>query len=437
METEPTSTDRSPSIPASLTAWSLAGLGAGLLLGIMGNLGWTPWAATVADWLAPLGHLWMNALLMIVVPLVITQVLGAIVGGVDGRSIGSLGGRALILFLLLQAGFGILTLAVSHPMVEPLEISPETAAALQEQLAVHEYAAAATEAPAASVSEGVHRLVPTNVFAAAVEGELLAVILFTVLFGLAITQLAEAQRRLLGGLIAGLADAVMNLMVWVVWGTPVAVFVIILGLTVEAGWGTAGVLGAYIILCSAVCLLMTGLLYPLAVWVGRAPLGPLLRSLSPAQLVAMGTRSSLASLPALIEGGEKHLRLPPSVTGFVLPLTAALFKLTPVVSGVFLGVFAAHVFGITLTLIQLAYFLLFKMILSVTVVGVPRGGGGFNTLPAYTAVGIPVEGVVISVVVRTIPDIFMTLLNTTAYMTVAVLLSRKERKDSVRTSRRL
>ena len=139
----------------------------------------------------------------------------------------------------------------------------------------------------------------------------------------------------------------------------------------------------------------------------------------------------MASLPALIEGGEKHLRLPPSVTGFLLPLTAALFKLSPLVSGVFLGVFAAHVFGVTLTVGQWAYHLLIQVVLSVTIVGVPRGGSDFNTLPAYTAVGIPVEGVVIASVVRTIPDIFMTLLNTTAYMTVGVLLSRKERKESV------
>jgi Na+/H+-dicarboxylate symporter len=144
-------------------------------------------------------------------------------------------------------------------------------------------------------------------------------------------------------------------------------------------------------------------------------------------VVAISTRSSLATLPALIEGGERHLHLPASITGFVLPLTASIFKLTPLVSGVFLAVFIAHVFGIPLTLGQMAYFLLFKIVLSVVVVGVPRGGGGFNTLPAYTAVGLPVEGVVLSVVVRTIPDIFMTLVNTTAYMTVGVLLSRGER----------
>ncbi|NNM04685.1 MAG: cation:dicarboxylase symporter family transporter, partial [Gemmatimonadetes bacterium] len=163
------------------------------------------------------------------------------------------------------------------------------------------------------------------------------------------------------------------------------------------------------------------------VWLGRTSLGSFQRSLSAGQMVAISTRSSLATLPALIEGGEKHLGLSKYVTGLALPLAASVFKLTGMVSGVFLGVFIAHVFGIHLTLGQMAYFLLFKMLLSVTIVGVPRGGGGFNTLPAYTAVGLPVEGIVIAVVARTIPDIFMTLLNTTSYMTVGVLLSRGDR----------
>ncbi|MGD2124202.1 MAG: cation:dicarboxylase symporter family transporter, partial [Gemmatimonadota bacterium] len=101
---------------------------------------------------------------------------------------------------------------------------------------------------------------------------------------------------------------------------------------------------------------------------------------------------------------------------------------SPLVSGVFLAPFIAQVFGVPFGIGQMAYFLVLKILLSVTIVGVPRGGGGFNTLPAYTAVGLPVEGVVIGVVARTIPDIFMTLLNSTAYMTVGVLLSRGDRK---------
>ena len=148
-------------------------------------------------------------------------------------------------------------------------------------------------------------------------------------------------------------------------------------------------------------------------------------------MVAGSTRSSLATLPALIEGGERDLRMPKSVTGFVFPLSGSIFKLSPMVSGVFLAPFVAEVFEIPFTLGQMAYFLALNVMLSVTVVGVPRGGSGFTRLPAYTAVGLPVEGVVIALVARTIPDIFMTLLNTTAYMTVGVLLTREYRRIQV------
>jgi len=417
-----------PRIPPSLTAWSLSGLGAGLLLGAAGNLGGLSWVHSLADGFRPLGNLWINALQLIVLPLIMAQILAAIVGGANGRSIASLGGKALLIFVLIQASWGTATVVVSRPLTASLRVSPETVVALQEQLAASGNAEEAAAGPSGSPGRGLSHLIPTNLFSAAADGDVLALVLFAVVFGLAVTRLPVEQARILGDLFRAAASAMMNVMIWVLWGTPVAVFAIMLGLSVETGWEAAGVLAAYMVMVSAVLLLMTGLLYPLAVLVGRVSPRPFQKSLSAAQMVAVTTSSSLATLPALIEGGEKHLRLPPTVTGFALPLTASLFKLSPLVSGVFLGVFAAHVFGIPLTVGQMALFLVLKILLSVTIVGVPRGGGGFNSLPAFMAVGIPVEGVVIGVVVRTIPDIFMTLLNATAYMTVGVLLSRKERR---------
>ena len=87
----------------------------------------------------------------------------------------------------------------------------------------------------------------------------------------------------------------------------------------------------------------------------------------------------------------------------------------------------AHVFGIPLGAGDLATFLMVVVMLSFSVAGVPRGGGGFRSLPLYLAVGIPIEGVVILEAVKTIPDVFMTTLNVTADMSVATILTRKER----------
>jgi Na+/H+-dicarboxylate symporter len=141
--------------------------------------------------------------------------------------------------------------------------------------------------------------------------------------------------------------------------------------------------------------------------------------------VAVSTRSSLASLPALIEGGREHLGFPPITTGFVLPFSSSLFKLSTVTAEPVRYLFLAHLFGIGLTLPQTATFLVTLILLSFAGVGVPRGGSGFDTLPAYIAAGVPIEGLVLVVAVDTVPDIAKTLINVTGQMTVATIASPK------------
>lgn len=418
-----------PRIPAALGVWSMVGLAAGLALGVLGNLGWFPWAAPLSELVRPLGDLWVNALQMAVIPLVMAQLLAAI-GGADAGRIGGLGGRALLLFVFMLVVVGIFTLLATPPLLAPLQVPPDAVASLQARVTLPEAALRAAEGAATpSFGEWLPGLIPANPFAAAAQGDILPLVVFTVLMALAVTRLPDHQRELLGDLFRAGAAATMQLVTWILWGTPVAIFAIILGLAVDTGFGAAGVLGAYIVLLSLLLVVVTGLLYPFAALAGRVPMRAFARAVAPGQLVAVSTQSSLASLPALIEGAEEHLRLPRTSTGFVLPLAASTFKLNQAVSSVFKFLLLAHVFGIPLGVGQMASFLLLVILLSFATLGLPRGGGGgFKTLPAYIAVGIPVEGVVVIEAVKTIPDIFNTLLNSTAYMTVATVLSRDARQ---------
>ncbi len=142
--------------------------------------------------------------------------------------------------------------------------------------------------------------------------------------------------------------------------------------------------------------------------------------------MAIGTRSSLAALPALVAGGQQHLGLPASATGFVLPLAVASFKLNMMISGPVKLLFLAHVFQRPLGIPQLAAFLVTELILSFSTAGVPSLGT-VRSLPAYLAAGIPLEAVLMLNAVDTIPDMFKTLTNVTADMSAATILSRRER----------
>jgi len=214
---------------------------------------------------------------------------------------------------------------------------------------------------------------------------------------------------------------------WLLAFTPVGVFALSYVLGRETGFEAAGVLGGLILLQCGVMTLFMLLLYPVSAILGRVSISAFARAVAPAQLIALSTRSSIAALPALVEGGRTHLRLPESGTSFVLPLTVSLFKVNRTISACSKLLFLAYVYGVPLTSGKVVAFVAVVVALSFSSVGVPNGGSAFKTLPAYLAAGLPIEGIILAEAVETIPDIFKTLLNVTGDMSAATLLSRGSR----------
>jgi proton glutamate symport protein len=409
----------------SLGLWSLAALALGLLLGLLGKLGDVELIRTLADVVQPAGTVWINALQMTVIPLVVTQLLAAIVRPGGAGAVGRLGGRAVVLFVTMLVGAGLLTVLLTSPILAHYHVAPEVVSALHVE-SIPEAALAAARRGTATFGDWLGNLLPRNPFEAAARGDILQILAVTILGGMAVGRLPAETRDPLARLIRGLADAMMILVSWILWGTPIGVFALILGLSLEAGLGAVNLLGWYIVVVCGLLIFATVLLYPLTVALGRTSLRQFARSAAPGQLVAVGTQSSLASLPALIEGGRTHMRLPEHATGFLLPLCVATYKLNQGISPLFKLLLLAHFFGIPLGAGDIATFILLSTLLSFGVPGVPRGGG-FTTLPLFLALGIPIEGVVIVEAVKTIPDFFMTLLNVTADMSAATVLTRDSR----------
>lgn len=412
---------------ASLTAWSIAALVAGLALGVVGHTTGSSAVATLASSVRPLGDLWLAALQMTVLPLVVAHMLAAIVGVRDTQSVGALGGRALALFVLMLAIAGLLATAVTPLLLSRYSVSPATMAALHTSVPVPPAAREAAAAPL-SLAEWVSTLLPRNLIQAALQGDILPLLLFTALLGVAITRLPSAQRDPLARAAHGIAGAMFIVVRWILWFTPPAVFALVLAFSLGSGGGAASVLGTFVALQSGLMLAATLLLYPMTAALGGTSMRTFARAVAPAQLVAVSTRSSIATLPALIEGGRDHLRLPDTATGFVLPFSVSLFKVNRTISSTVKLIFLAHIYSIPLSAATLTTFLATVIIMSFSSAGVPGGGVAFKTLPAYLAAGVPIEGIVILEAVDTIPDVFKTLLNVTGDMSVATLLSRSARR---------
>ena len=420
----------------SLTTWSIFALAAGLGLGILGNASDASLFERAGEWTKTVGNLWISALQLTVLPLVITHLLAAICGA-GLKFVGKLGVRVFVLFVGMLIASGLFAILLTPLFLARLPVDPNitsTVNAAAESTKTSGSSATQTNPSQVSISEWVGRLLPTNLLEAGMKGDILPLLVFTALFALAVTRLPSEKHLLLANVFQALAEAMMQLVRWILITTPIGVFALTYGLALKTGASTGGLLGAYVVIVSLIMVLFTILLYPLSVFAGRTTFRDFARGVAPAQLVAISTRSSIASLPALIEGGRDRLRLPLSATSFLLPLSVSVFKVNRPISAVVKLMLVAHLYGISLSPTSLVVFLATVVVISFTAPGIPQSGPGFKTIPAYLAAGVPIEGILVLEAIESIPDIFKTLLNVTGDMSVATLLTGSDRLQTQETN---
>jgi Na+/H+-dicarboxylate symporter len=377
-----------------------------------------------ADFIVPIGTLWVNAIRMTVIPLVVALLITGVASATDVKAIGRLGRRTLLVFVLLPAGMAAVVIPVTSALFAML---PQGAAA-RPPLPV-----GAAEAASQVVASGQTQtfgawlvsLIPANPVAAAANGAMVPLILFALLLALAIARSPAAARETMVGFFQALGVAMLILVRWVILVAPLGIFALILPLAAHSGTAVAGAIGFYIVAYSVASVASTLLLYPVMAIVGRIPMRTFARAAIPSQLIAFSSSSSIASLPALVEGAERGLGLKSEISGFVLPLAVAAFKLAGPVSWTVGALFIGWFYGIPLHATQLATVAFAAVFLAFAAPGVPRGAFIMLT-PLFLAIGLPAEGIGILIAVDALPDMFATVLNVTGDLAAAALVARAE-----------
>jgi Na+/H+-dicarboxylate symporter len=404
-----------------VTVLALIALAAGFTLGVIARETGMPWLLSVSVVAKPLGTLWTNTLRMIVLPMMISYLMIAISSLPKGRTAGILGATALVSFVTMLGLTGLLSALGTPSLLAMLPIAHTDAATFVTGAAPA--AKAATQVAVPTVGQWVTSLVPTNIVKAAVDENYLAIVIAAVLFAAAMTQVKPDRKAMLISLFQAVADTAGVLVGWLIALLPLAAFALAFVSGADKGLTVAGNVGLFIVVSCAFLFALTLLMYPIAVIVGRVPLRAFAAAAAPAQTVAAGTRSSLACLPALLEGAERDLQMRPEVAAFVLPLSVSTFKLNLALTQPFNLLFIAAMFGMHLTPAFMLTFTATMLLLSFTTAGIPSGGA-FVSLPFYMALGIPVEAFTLFKVADAVPDIFKTILNVTADMTVATIVAR-------------
>lgn len=401
----------------------LIALAAGLLLG--GLIATSDSAALLklASFVEPLGTLWVNAVRMTVIPMVVSLLIVGVSSVPDFRTVGRLGGRALLVMFGVLLGAGIFTTAIARPVLARLQVDPRGAAELRARAA--ESAAMTTERihQLPTAAQRITEILPTNPIRAAADGAMLPLIIFTLALAVALGQVRDDLRTDAVRLFQGIADAMLVIAGWIFRVAPIGVFALALTVAIRLGFGASRAIAVFVLLFSALLFAYTLLLYPLAAALGRVPIRRFAAAAAPAQAVGFSSRSSFAALPAMITGATDTLGIPPAVTGFVLPFAVAVLRLsTPIgwpVSVLFLG----RLYGIEIDNAQLFSVVVMSILLSYSVPGIPSGSL-FLLAPVLVSVGLPAEGVGILIAVDAIPDLFKTTVNVTGHMTVVTALGR-------------
>jgi Na+/H+-dicarboxylate symporter len=405
----------------TLTIATLVALMAGVLAGTLapapdGTL------RVLAAAVEAMGAAWVRALRMIVLPLVISLLVVAVIGSRERTEVARMGGAAVGIFFALYLALAVLAAVLYPPLVRLSGVARGTMSSLR----IDAQSPPEAETPGSlDLADWLIQVLPANPFEAAAEENILQVVIFTILFAVAVSRLAHAYRQTVLELFSPVAEAMLVIVSWLLRLSPVAVFALGFAAAREIGIGAAWVLVAFALVTTLIMIVATVGLVPVAGLLGRVGMTRFARAVWPGQVVGFTTRSSLASLPALVEGSRRHLEIPERVIGFGLPFAASTFKPNRLISSPGKLLFLSWVYAIPVDPLGYAMFVGYVMLISTTTLGVPNQGNRNATLPAYLALGMPLEGVVLMNSVDMLWDFAATVLNSTGYLASTSLLPRK------------
>ena len=407
--------------------WVLIALVVGLLAGAGAQLlgdGMREPALQVSGFV---GGLWLNALKMTVIPLVVALLVIGIAKGAEAARAGKIAGRTVLWIAIVCTGSAIFGALMIELLTGLFPLPAVQAQAMQAGLAGLDQSTATGPMP--GVADFFKGIIPDNVISAAANGEVLPLVVFALLFALAISRIETNKRRTLIGVFEAIADALLIIIGWVLWIAPVGVLALAFSVGASAGGAAFAGLGHYIALISVVGILVTLWAYPIAAIWGRVGFGRFAKAMIAPQSVAISTRSSLASLPAML-AAARVLGVRDQVADVSLPLSVALFRATGPAMNVAVAFYVAHWLGYEPTMTQVIAATAVGAVMSYGAISLPGEVSFISSIaPIGMALGVPIAPLALLVAVEMIPDIFRTLGNVS--MDVAVTTAVDHSVDSV------
>ena len=371
-----------------------------------------------------IGTIFLNALKMIIVPLITSSIIVGVAGIGSGGNLGALGGKTLIFY----ASTTLAAIMVGHMFVNAVQPGIVDGQPARDQLAldapIEEIAARVEGRGVGDVAEVFQRMVPPNIFEAAVQGQMLGLIFFSILFGYFMTHLEDEYAGPLYRFWNAVFHVMMRMTEWIMKFAPIGVFGLVAAVIAEAGYKATGPLAVFaivVLLALATHALVT---LPLLLrFVGRVNPFKTLVACAPPMLTAFSTASSSATLPVTMDAVEDNVGVSNKVSSFVLPLGATVNMNGTALYECAAAMFIAQAYGLELTFAVQFAIVAIALMTSIGVAGVPSA-----SLVAIAiilgAIGLPIEAIGVLMVFDRILDMARTSINIWGDCSCATIVAR-------------
>jgi DAACS family dicarboxylate/amino acid:cation (Na+ or H+) symporter len=405
----------------------LLGLALGAGAGIASKLvfGETPQLMWIVENVAtPVGQVFLRMLFMIVVPLIFGSVTLGVASLGDLSRIGRIGGKAMGFFFLTTAAAATIGLTLVNVIGPGRSLAPEVRTQL-----LAEYAGEATARVGGGAVFGVEtfvNIVPRNPVDSAARGDMLGLIFFSLVFGVALTQLSKERAKPIMDVLEGLVDVVTRIIGYAMKLAPYGVAGLIFGVTVRFGAEVLQSLALYVgTVLLGLAIQLFGVTGMIAKFFVGIPYGRFFGKCRSLMVTAFSTSSSNASLPENIRTAEEQFAVPREIASFVLPLGATMnMNGTALFEGMTV-LFLAQVFGVELSLTSQIIVVVMSVITAVGAAGVPGGSIPLLVLILET-VGVPGEGIALILGVDRILDMSRTVPNVMGDQLTSLVVAKSE-----------
>jgi Na+/H+-dicarboxylate symporter len=377
-----------------------------------------------------LGTIFLNALKMIIVPLIMSSIIVGVAGIGSGGDLGALAGKTLMFY----AATTVAAILVGLIVINTIGPGFENGQPVGEQLAftedTTEIAANVAGRGPGDVANIFLNMVPPNIVKAAVEGQMLGLIFFAILFGYFMTRLSHELAEPLFNFWNGVFHVMMRMTEWIMKFAPIGVFGLVSVVIANAGLGAARPLLIFAIAVLIALSVHAFVILPLLLrFVGGVNPIKTLSGASKAMLTAFSTASSSATLPVTMECAEKNLGVSNKISSFVLPLGATVNMNGTALYECAAAMFIAQAYGLDLTFGVQFSIVVIALMTSIGVAGVPSASLVAIAI-ILTAIGLPIEAVGVLLVFDRVLDMARTSINIWGDISCATIVARLEGEET-------